>query len=333
MLTINNRHISIDHPTYIISEIGINHNGDLATALAMVDESARAGADAVKVQIIFADRSYVPGTESHEIFKKIEFTKDEWKQIASRARELKIDFFSTFTQPDDMAMVDEFQFPAVKISSSNVTNFPLMKAAAATGKPIIMSTGLSYLSEVDDAIRYLEEHGCTQLAVLHCTSLYPTPPSEVNLGALATLQRAFPYPVGFSEHTKGIHISIAAVALGARIIEKHFTLDKTMNGPDHHFSASPEELAQLVHDVRDVERAFGNGYKRPRLGELPERLKLHRVLVATRDMQAGEILDSRAIAGKRSSQSGLGTRWHDLIVGRTLRIGVRKNDPITLNVL
>ena len=244
---------------------------------------------------------------------------------------MDVDIFATFTHPDDIAIANELGFPAVKISSSNITNFPLMKSAAAAGKPLIVSTGMAYLSEVDEAVRYLEEQGVKQMGILHCTSLYPTAPEDVNLRAIDTLKHAFPaYPIGFSEHTMGIHLSVAAVARGACIIEKHFTLDPKMEGPDHYFSSTPEEFAVLVKAVREVERALGDGVKRPMSKEIPERAKLQRVLVAVKNIQEGEVFTNENITGKRSSHRGLPTKWYESVIGHASRRVLAKDDPITL---
>lgn len=333
MLVINNRKIGKQYPTYIIAEIGVNHNGDVDLALKMVEAAKQAGADAVKVQIIDPGKSYAKGTESYEIFKRVYIPLEEWRTVASKAKELDIDIFATFTHPDDMALAQELGFPAIKISSSNITNFILMKVAAKTGKPLIVSTGMAYLSEVDEAVRYLEEYGAKQIGILHCTSLYPTAPEDVNLRAIATLKSAFHYPIGFSEHTVGIHSSVAAVALGARIIEKHFTLDQKMEGPDHYFSSTPEEFSALVKAVREVERALGDGIKRPAPKEIPERAKLQRVLVAAKDIHVGEVFTRENVAAKRCAKTGLATRWNDTILGRQSRAALAKDDPITMDVL
>ncbi len=333
MFSFNGKTIGEGQPTYIISEIGVNHNGNFDQALWMIDESARAGADAVKVQIIFADRSYTKESESYKIFKAIEFTMDQWKRIAEHAQKRNIDIFATFTQPDDMSIADELEFPLLKISSSNVTNFPLLKAAARVKKPILMSTGLSYLSEVEEAVRCLEEEGCRDLALLHCTSLYPTSAPDVNLRALETLKKVFPYPIGFSEHTMGSHCSIAAVALGADIIEKHFTLDPAMEGPDHYFSMTPNELTDLVRSIREVEQALGDGRKVPRAGELPERKKLQRVLVASRDIAEGEVFSAENLTAKRSDHAGLETKWLETTCGRRAARSILKDQPITFDVI
>lgn len=334
MLSINNRQIGDSFPAYIIAEIGINYNGNLDLAIKMVEEAARAGVDAVKVQIIYADRSYTKDSESYAIFKKVELTLEDWKKIVIRTRDLKIDIFATFTQPEDMQTAEILGLPAIKISSSNITNFPLLKAAALTGKPILVSTGMAYLSEVDEAVRYLEEHGARNLGIFHCISLYPASAKDANLNAITTMRHAFPqYPIGFSDHTMGNSCAIAAVALGARIIEKHFTLDRAMEGPDHHFSATPEEFVSLVKAVHEVESAVGSGIKNPAPAEVDLRAKFQRILVAAKDIKEGEKLNEANMSAKRSAQDGLAPRWYEIVLGRTARRALTKDDPITLDVL
>lgn len=334
MLSINNKKIGDGFPAYIIAEIGINYNGDFDLAIKMVEEAARAGVDAVKVQIIYADKSYTKDSESYAIFKKVELPMEDWKKIVARARDLKIDIFATFTQPEDMRTAEILGLPAIKISSSNITNFPLLKAAARSGKPILVSTGMAYLSEVDEAVRYLEEHGVRNLGIFHCISLYPTSAKDANLQAITTMRQAFlQYPIGFSDHTMGNHCAIAAVALGARIIEKHFTMDRAMEGPDHHFSATPSEFAELVKAVRETESALGSGIKCPASAEVDLRAKFQRILVATHDIKEGEKLNEENMTAKRSGQGGLATRWHEIVLGRPVRRALAKDEPLTLDIL
>ena len=290
--------------------------------------------DAVKVQIIDADKSYARSSASYDIFKKVQMSLDDWRKIAVYAREIGMDMFATFTHPDDIAIAEEFQSPAIKISSSNLTNFLLLKAASRAGKPLIVSTGLSYLSEVDEAVRYLEAQGQKDIALLHCTSLYPAPAETVHLRAMNTLQAAFPrYPVGLSDHTMGLHCSVAAVALGARILEKHFTLDRAMEGPDHHFSATPQELAELVCAVHEVERALGSATKQPVTQELPEREKLQRKLVALKDIGSGEPYTSENIGAKRASGGGLSPKYFEVFLGKCARNNIKKDEAIKFDMI
>ncbi len=329
MIKINNREIGGDSPTYIIAEMGINHNGSLDIAMKMIKEAAKCGVDAVKVQIVDADKSYTKDSESHSLFKSVELKIKEWEVIVRLAEKLNIDIFASFSQPKDVKIAEKLALPAIKVSSSNITNFPFLKAVAKTGKPLFLSTGLSYLSEVDEAVRYLEENGNKQIGILQCTSLYPTEHKDVNLLAIKTLQKSFPYPIGFSDHTLGVSCAIASVALGAKIIEKHFTLDRSMQGPDHKFSATPEELSQMVKSIREVELSMGFSIKRPVADEISLREKLLRSIVVVRNIEKGEILTEDKISIKRSDEKGLEPRYFEIVLGRKARKNIPKDKPVT----
>ena len=333
MIKINNREIGGDSPTYIIAEMGINHNGSLDIAMKMIKEAAKCGVDAVKVQIVDADKSYTKDSESHSLFKSVELKIKEWEVIVRSAEQLNIDIFATFAHAEDVIIANELQLPAIKVSSGNLTNFPLLKNVAKTGVSVLLSTGLSYLSEVDEAVRYLEKNGNNQIGILHCTALYPASPRDVNLLVIKTLRKAFPYPIGFSDHTKGICSAIASVALGAKIIEKHFTLDRSMEGSDHCFSSTPEELMQLVRSIREIELSMGSSIKRPVSGEISLRDKLRRSIVAARNIEKGEILTEDKITAKRSKVKGLAPRYIEIIVGREVKKTISKDDPITMDLL
>lgn len=332
-MTINGRPIGDGHPTYVIAEIGINHNGDPTLFRSLLRACRDAGADAAKVQIIDAAKSYARTSPSYDLFKRVEFDAATWRALVADARALGISVFATVTESDALRFAMELGLPAVKVSSSNVTNIPLLRAIAATGKPVIMSTGLSYLNEIDEAVRELEVHGCTQLAILQCTSLYPTAPQDANLRTFVTLRHAFAYPIGFSDHTIGTTCAVAAVALGARLIEKHVTLDRLLPGPDHHFSATPEELAMLVRAIRDVEVALGTSRKQPATGELPERAKFQRVLVAARPIVSGEPFTAENVTAKRAGVDGLAPRAYDTIIGQRAARAMAADEPITFDAV
>ena len=230
-LTINGHKIGPGRPVYIIAEIGTNYNGDKDLAKEMIKAAVSCGVDAVKFQIITADRSYVKKSDSYSIFKKIELRKSDWEEIVDYARSLRVDIFATFVNCQDLEEFAEFNWPVLKISSTNLTNFPLLEGVARQKRPVIMSTGVSYLKEVKEAVQFFKKKKGRLLAILQCTSLYPTPPSEANLLAIKKLATSFPdHVIGFSDHTKGIECAVAAVALGACIIEKHFTLDEKCLG-------------------------------------------------------------------------------------------------------
>jgi sialic acid synthase SpsE len=329
VIKINNREIGGENPTYIIAEMGINHNGSLDIAMKMVKEAAKCGVDAVKVQIVDADKSYTKDSESHSLFKSVELKIKEWEVIVRLAEKLNIDIFATFAHAEDLIIVNELQLPAIKVSSSNLTNLPLLKAVAVTGKPILLSTGMSYISEIDEAIRCIEQNGNDRIGILQCTALYPTPPKDVNLLAIETLRKTFSYTVGFSDHTEGITSAIASVVLGAKIIEKHFTLDKNMEGPDHHFSATVEELSMMVESIREIELSLGASIKGPVVDELPLREKMQRSLVSCDDIKEGDVLTEDKISIKRSDVKGLEPRYFEIVLGRRARKSIPKDKPIT----
>jgi len=333
MITINNREIGEGKAVYVIAEMGINHNGSLDIALKMVEEAAKSGADAVKIQIVDADRNYAKNSMSYPIFKKVGLKIDKWRKVVELAKNLNLDIFSTFAHPEDVEIAEQLDLPAIKVSSSNITNFPFLKAVAKAGKPIFLSTGLSYLSEVDEAVRCLEENGNNQIGILQCTSLYPTEPKDVNLLVIKTLLKAFSHPIGFSDHTEGITSAIASVVLGAKIVEKHFTLDKNMEGPDHHFSATVEELSMVVKSIRETEHSLGSSIKGPVADEFPLREKMQRSLVSSDDIKEGDVLTEDKISIKRSDEKGLEPRYFEIVLGRKARKNIPKDKPITFETI
>ena len=333
-IEIAGRRIGKGYPAYIVAEMGINHNGDINLALELIGAASEVGVDAVKVQIVNADRSYTKDSVSYKIFKNAEFIEEQWERIAEQGKASGIDVFATFTTSSELWQSEELGLPCVKISSSNITNFPLLEAITKLGKPVIMSTGMGYLGEVDKAIRFLEKNGQQQISLLQCTSLYPTRAQDVNLRAMRTLGLAFPkYPIGFSDHTLGIHCAIAAVALGARIIEKHFTLDRSMEGPDHHFSSDPTELKCLLEAIREVELALGSSAREPVEEEIILRDKFQRSLVASLDIEAGDLLKLDNISAKRSGRPGIAPEYFDIVTARVAKKRIPKGTPITWDLI
>ena len=334
MLTIDNRHIGKSNPAYLIAEIGINYNGRYEIAEQLVTSAAECGVDAVKLQIITAEKSYTWDSVSHDIFQENELSLEEWQSLVKLARSLELTVFSTFVNVFDLKYAERLGSPAIKISSTNLSNFPLMESIVRLKKPVILSTGMGYLSEVDEAIRYLENQGLHDLGILHCTALYPAPPESLNLRSVQMLRLAFPeYPVGFSDHTMGNHCAVAAVVCGASIIEKHFTLDKDMDGPDHHFSATPSEIKMLVKAVREVEAALGSTRKHPSTKELPLREQFQRSLVAAVDIKQGQRLESEMLIPKRSPVKGIESKHLDIVCGRCVRTDIPKDSPITWDLV
>lgn len=336
IVRIKNKTIGAGQPAFIIAELGVNHGGDADVAAKMIEAAAAAGVDSVKLQTICADESYITGEPAHNIFKDLWFNKKELERLTRLAEELNLVLFSTpgdFTGLEAMMSV---KMPLIKISSGLMTNAPLLERCVKTGLPILVSTGMSFLDEVAQVVKQVEQSGGNQLMILHCTSLYPAPAASLNLAAMKTMAEAFPgCPIGYSDHFDGVAASVAAVAMGAKLIEKHFTLDRGAKGPDHFFSADPAEMKQLVSGIRLAEQMAGSFVKEPSAGEMEQRDRVRRCLVAQRDIAAGEIIVPVMVAFKRprGGSKGLPPVMFKRILGRRTRVELRRNDLILLESL
>lgn len=312
-IQVANKLIGPGQPVFVIAEAGVNHNGDLKLARALIDVAVEAGADAVKFQTFQAEHLVTPeapkaeyqrrttgDSESQfEMLQRLELSADAQRELQSYCHERGIIFLSTPFDEEAVDLLDKLGVPAFKISSGDLTNSPLLEHVASKGKPVILSTGMSELSELIEAVSVLNIAGCENPVLLHCVSNYPAEPAEVNLRAMQTMRSAFDVPVGFSDHTKGIDVALAAVALGACVIEKHFTLDRTLPGPDHRASLEPAELRELVRSIRRVETALGSGRKVPTASEIETAKVARRSLVAARDIPAGATLERDMVVMRR----------------------------------
>jgi N,N'-diacetyllegionaminate synthase len=308
-VNIGKRMIGPGNPTYVIAEIGANHDQDLGLALDMISMAAEAGADAVKFQSIRFDRLYDPAGESSEFrewFRQIELDEAWYPLLADRSRSAGVDFISSPTYIEAIDLLVACHVPALKLASPQVQgNLPLVRMAAATGLPLVLSMGYAAYGDIANALAVCREAGNEQLVLLHCVSKYPAAPSEARLAFMRTLAAMTGYPTGFSDHTLGTHMAAAAVALGACVIEKHVTVDRGRNGPDHHFALTFPEFRSMVMHVREVEAALGDG---TRLELLPEELELREKVrlkaIARRAIESGEALEG-GVAFLRSGQTGL----------------------------
>jgi len=312
-IQVGNKLIGAAQPVFMIAEAGVNHNGDLKLARALIDVAVEAGADAVKFQTFQADRLATPDApkadyqlrttgdaeSQFDMLRRLELSPDAHRELQSYCHERGIIFLSTPFDEEAVDLLDELGVPAFKISSGDLTNSPLLEHVASKGKPVILSTGMSELSELIEAVSVLNTAGCENPVLLHCVSNYPADAAEVNLRAMQTMRSAFDVPVGFSDHTEGIDVALAAVALGACVIEKHFTLDRTLPGPDHRASLEPAELRELVRSIRRVETALGNGRKVPSASEVETAKVARRSLVAARDIPAGVTLERSMVVMRR----------------------------------
>lgn len=342
-IQIGNRGIGSGHPCFVIAEAGVNHNGSLELALQLVDVAAEAGADAVKFQTFkatklataaaeqaeYQKRNGVKPQSQLEMLRQLELGESEHLEIMQRCRERGIEFMSTPFDEESADFLDSSGMRIIKIPSGEVTNLPLVQHLAAKRKPILLSTGMCYLSDVEACVRTLEQAGVEQLAILHCVSNYPADPADTNLRAMQTLETAFGRPVGYSDHTLGIEVPLAAAARGACVIEKHFTLDRALPGPDHRASAEPGELKQLVAGIRTVESALGTGRKAPVPAEMNTAAVARRSVVAARAIPAGQQIRREDLVGRRPG-TGLPPSMIDHLVGRTAREPIAEGALISL---
>jgi N,N'-diacetyllegionaminate synthase len=315
----------------IIAEAGINHNGDIKTAMEMVHVAAESGADAIKFQTFSAEKvisasapkadyqlkTTNPGESQLEMARKLELAYDEFRLLVAECKKQSISFLSTPFDDDSIDFLVELDLGTFKIPSGEITNFPYLRKIGRLNKKVILSTGMANLGEVESAINILDQAGTKreEITILHCTTDYPTQYEDVNLAAMLTLKHAFKLPVGYSDHSLGIEIPIAAVAMGARVIEKHFTLNKAMTGPDHAASVSPEELSAMVKAIRHVEIAMGDGIKKAASGEKKNKPIARRSIVTARSIKKGDAFTSDNIVAKRPG-SGISPIHWDQIVGK-----------------
>jgi sialic acid synthase SpsE len=331
-------------PAYVIAEAGANHNRDLGLARELIDLAAEAGADAVKFQTYTGRELYSSKTphfeyldddrSPQELLDAIALPRDWQPLLAEHARTRGITFFST---PFDNAAVDELAeigVPALKIASFELVDLPLIRHAAATGIPLILSCGMATYGEIEDALAAVAAEGNDQVALLRCASLYPAPPEIMNIRAMNTMRRAFGVPVGLSDHTEGIAVAVGAAALGMDILEKHFTLDRTMQGPDHPFALEPSEVRDLVAGVRAVEAALGDGRLRgPSTLEAKEMYQLgRRSLIAASDIPAGTVITREMLTTKRPGW-GIAPKHLDSVVGRVAKLDIEFDEIITWEML
>ncbi|MGF7400331.1 N-acetylneuraminate synthase [Thermoanaerobacterium thermosaccharolyticum] len=328
---------------FIIAEAGVNHNGDIENAKKLIYVAKKSGADAVKFQTFksekviskFAQKAeYQKETTGEsdtqlDMVKKLELPYKDFKELKKYCDEVEINFMSTPFDLDSIEFLNELNIDVFKIPSGEITNLPYLIKIAQTNKPIIMSTGMSTLDEIEAAINILRQNGSGEITLLHCTTEYPAPYKDVNLRAMKTLRERFKVNVGYSDHTKGIEIPIAAVAMGATVIEKHFTLDRNMEGPDHKASLEPDELKAMVQAIRNVESALGDGIKRPTESEIKNIAIARKSIIAKRDIKKGEIFTEENITVKRPGNGISPMKWFE-VLGKTAVRDFKEDELIEL---
>lgn len=329
----------------IIAEAGVNHNGDLDMARRLVDAAAEAGADLVKFQSFSADRLVTVDARKadyqrkrggadesqHAMLRRLELTRDMHETLIAHAADRGIGFFSTPFDIESVDMLVDLGIDRFKVPSGEITNLPYLRHIGRFGHPVILSTGMASMAEVDAAIRVLEVEGTprARITVLHCSTAYPTPMQDVNLRAMCSIADALHVDVGYSDHTRGIEVGIAAVALGASVLEKHFTLSRDLPGPDHQASIEPAELTALVRAIRNVERALGDGIKRPTPSEEKNTVVVRKSIVAAHAIAAGEPFSEANLAVKRPGTGVSPMRW-DEVLGRAAPRAFAADEAIEL---
>ncbi len=312
---------------FIIAEAGVNHNGDIDIAKKMIDAASEAGVDAVKFQTFKAEKivsmnapkaeyqiENSNNTESQfQMLKKLEIDKRTHIELMKYCKEKNVMFLSTPFDIDSIHMLVELGIGIIKIPSGEITNLPYLREVARQKKKVILSTGMSNMQEVKDAVQVLKQYGAEDITVLHCNTQYPTPMEDVNLRAMIHMKHELNLEVGYSDHTQGVEVPVAAVAMGAAVIEKHFTLDKTMEGPDHKASLEPNELKEMVKAIRNIEKALGNGEKNKTESEVDNVVIVRKSIVAACKIEKGELFTEKNLTVKRPGNGISPMKWDEMI--------------------
>jgi len=330
-ITIGNRIVGDGYPVFIIAEIGLNHNGDMKLARTLIEKAKLVGADAVKFQIFKAEELYRNTEQNFRLFKKLEFSEDQWGELRDFSAEVGILFGASVFGPWSVEVLSRINPDFFKVASCDVDNFPLLRSIAEKNKPVILSTGGSYIGEIEAALNVIYKYN-QDVVLLHCVSSYPARPEEVNLKAIWTMKTVFRVPVGFSDHTIGILIPIVATAIGANVIEKHFTMNKNLPGPDHKLSLDVEEFKWMVEWIRLTEIALGDGVKRPTKSEENFRHVARRSIYSKDKIRKGEVIVKEKLAILRP-RAGIEPKYLEFIIGKKARKDLDEGEPITWDAI
>jgi len=313
--------------TYVIAEGGLNHNGDINIAKKLIDSAKECGANAIKFQT-YKTENFVRETNQYfDVFKNAELNFEQFKELKNYSKSIGLTFFSTPFDIESAEFLNQLEIPCFKIASSDLTNLPLITKIAKMQKPMIISSGLSTMNEINDAVNCCLFEGNNQIALLHCVANYPAQPNEVNMNVINTLKKTFGFPIGYSDNGESSLVDIVAVSMGANIIEKHFTLDKKMSGPDHSFSIDPNGLKSLISQIHEIDQMKGDGIKIPQFSEIKNRLTIRKSITAKRDLQQGEKIQEGDISIKRPAD-GIEPKYLTMILGKTVNTNIKKDSPI-----
>lgn len=328
---------------FIIAEAGVNHNGNIELAKKLIDIAVEAKVDAVKFQTFktenlvsknakkaeYQEKTTCKNESQFQMLKKLELDIETHRILMAYCKEKKIMFLSTAFDLESIDVLNNLGIEIFKIPSGEITNYPYLKKIGMLRKNVILSTGMSNIEEIEEAIKVLKENGTNDITVLHCNTEYPTPMEDVNLNAMKTIKKMLNVKVGYSDHTSGIEVPIAAVAMGAKVIEKHFTLDKNMDGPDHKASLEPDQLKEMVKSIRNIEKAMGSGVKQPSKSEIKNLVIVRKSIVASRKIKKGEEFGEDNLTCKRPGDGVSPMRWKE-IVGQSAGKDFEEDEMIEL---
>lgn len=343
-IKLGDKSIGNRYDCFIIAEAGVNHNGSFNTAKKLIDAAKEVGADAVKFQTFKTDSIVTKGapkaeyqkvsdnkSSQYEMIRKLELSADEFIELSDYSESKGIIFLSSPFDGKSVELLDRIGISAFKLGSGEITNLPLIKKVVNKGKPIILSTGMASLCEIEEALKIIKKKSINVI-LMYCVTNYPASASEIDLNIMKTLLNTFKVPVGFSDHTMGTEFSIAAVSLGACVIEKHFTLDRNLEGPDHKASLEPEEFKIMVNSIRNVEKGMGRGIKKLTKDELSIKKIARKSIMAGRDIEKGETLKEDMLTIKRP-ETGIYPKYIDIIIGKEVKKSIKKDEPIKWNYL
>jgi N-acetylneuraminate synthase/N,N'-diacetyllegionaminate synthase len=326
-IKIENKEIGNDKPVYVVAEAGLNHNGDIKLAKQLIEKAVECGADAIKFQTFKTEEFLTTNSPYFDNFKNVELSYEEFGELNNYSKNLEISFFSAPFDLESAIYLNTLDVPCFKIASSDLTNFPLIKKIANFGKPMIISTGLANMKEIEEVVELCQSQNNEQLILLHSVSNYPTLPDETNLKVIDSLKQKFDYPIGYSDNGDSILVDIASVCMGANMLERHFTLDRKLEGPDHFFSITPTEFKELIQQIRIIEKIKGDGNKKPQDSELQLLKQIRKSLTARRDIQKGQIFTPENIAIKRP-EDGIEPKYYDDIIGKKAVVNIKKDTSL-----
>ena len=326
-IKIDKKEIGENHETFFIAEAGLNHNGDIDIAKKLIDKAFESGADAIKFQTFRSEEFLAESSEYFDFFKNAELSHAEFTELSNYASTKDIIFFSAPFDIPSADFLNKINVPCFKIASSDITNMPLIRHIAKMKKPMIISTGIGTMQEIEDAINWCHAEGNNEIILLHCVANYPTLPEETNLLAINTLKTKFNCPVGYSDNGESTLVDLTAVSLGANVVEKHFTIDKNLEGPDHFFSIDPPSLKDLLLQIRTIEKIRGNGIKIPQQSEILNRIAIRKSITAKNDIEKDEEFSINNLSIKRPS-GGIEPKYWDDVVNRKANKFIKKDTII-----